>query len=327
MSLGTPPIDPVGPAGPVDPYLDEPPPPSGPPASPRKVAWIRRKRGFLRVARVYRKSPMGMAGLVILIFMVGVAIFAPLIASADQLNPTCPCTGAPFQPPSWEFPFGTDDLGRSIFALTVWGSRPSLLVGIAATAISMAIGAIIGIVAGFRGGWLETLLMRGTDWFLVIPFIPLAIVLATIFEPSLVVIIFVIGLTSWPATSRVVRSQVLSVKERTYVERARALGAGNYHLVSRHVLPNVMPLIFANTILTVAIAILSESTLAFLGLGDPTNASWGTILDSAFSNGAASTGLWWWLLPPGFAIITVVLAFTMCGFALDEILNPRLRHR
>jgi peptide/nickel transport system permease protein len=270
---------------------------------------------------------MGMIGLVILILMIGVAIFAPLIADAEQLNPTCPCTGVPFSPPSWEFPFGTDNFGRSVFALTVWGSRPSLMVGLSATLISMAVGAIIGIAAGYYGGWGETILMRTTDWFLVIPFIPLAIVLASIFSPSLVVIIFVIGLTSWPATARIVRAQVLSVKERTYVERARALGAGNYHLVSRHVLPNVMPVIFANTILTVAIAILSESTLAFLGLGDPTNASWGTILDEAFSNGAATTGQWWWLLPPGFAIILVVLAFTMCGFALDEILNPRLRRR
>jgi peptide/nickel transport system permease protein len=111
------------------------------------------------------------------------------------------------------------------------------------------------------------------------------------------------------------------------VERSRALGSSNWHLITRHILPNVGPLIFANTILTVAIAILSESTLAFLGLGDPLSISWGTMLDFAFSAGAATTGKWWWLLPPGLAIVFIVLAFTMCGFALDEILNPKLRER
>jgi peptide/nickel transport system permease protein len=124
-----------------------------------------------------------------------------------------------------------------------------------------------------------------------------------------------------------VRAQALSVKTRPYVERSRALGASNWHLITRHILPNVGPLIFANTILTVAIAILSETTLSFLGLGDPLAVSWGTMLDFAFSAGAATTGQWWWLLPPGLAIVLVVLAFTMCGFALDEILNPKLRER
>jgi len=319
-------VDPIK-LDPVDRFGDEPPPPESPPSSPGRIAWIRRRRSFVRFVRMYRKSPMGMAGLVILIFFFLVAIFAPLIAGREQLDATCPCNGVPFSPPSWEFPFGTDDLGRSIFAFTVWGARTSLVVGLLATIMSMAIGAIVGIAAGYYGRFTETVLMRTTDWFLVIPFLPLTIVLATVLSPSLGVIIFVIGVTSWPATARIVRAQTLSVKERPYVERARALGAGNFHLVSRHVLPNVGPVLFANTILTIAIAILTESTLAFLGLGDPNTASWGTLLENAFNNGAATTGLWWWLMPPGLAIVFVVLAFTMCGFALDEILNPRLRKR
>jgi peptide/nickel transport system permease protein len=231
------------------------------------------------------------------------------------------------EPPSLEYPLGTDDLGRSILTLTIWGSRISLMVGFLATLISMVIGALLGIMAGYYGGWIDKVLMRITDWFLVIPFLPLAIVLASILEASLFVIIFVIGVTSWPGTSRIVRAQALSVKTRPYVERARALGASNWHVITRHVLPNVFPLIFANTVLVVAIAILSETTLSFLGLGDPLHVSWGTILDFAFSAGAASTGAWWWLLPPGIAIVLIVLAFTMCGYALDEILNPRIRAR
>jgi peptide/nickel transport system permease protein len=141
------------------------------------------------------------------------------------------------------------------------------------------------------------------------------------------VIVMVIGLTSWAATARLVRSQALSVKERPFVERARGLGAGNWQLVRRHVLPNLLPVIFANTILTVALSILSETTLSFLGLGDPLRVSWGAMLELAFEAGASTLGAWWWLAAPGVSIVLVVLAFTMCGYALDEIVNPRLRRR
>lgn len=315
---------PVGDA-PIAVEEEEPTPPV--PTSPRRIAWIRRRRALGRIAKVYRRNKMGMAGLYILLLFILVAVFAPLITSRTGLDPTCPCTGEPLQPPSLKFPLGTDNLGRSVFTLTVWGSRISLMVGLFATLIAMGVGSIIGIVAGYYGRWPETVLMRLTDWFLVIPFLPLAIVLASVIGPSLIVIIFVIGITSWPGTARIVRAQTLSVKTRSYVERARALGAGNWHLITRHILPNVGPLIFANTVLTVAIAILSETTLSFLGLGDPLSISWGTILDFAFGAGAASAGNWWWLVPPGVGIVLVVLAFTMCGFALDEILNPRLRQR
>jgi peptide/nickel transport system permease protein len=303
------------------------PPPEEPPDDPRRIAWARRRRALAGVWRSYRRNPLGMVGLVILGVFVLVALLAPVIAGREQLDPTCPCAGSPLQPPTVEFPFGTDDLGRSVFALTVWGSRISLMVGLFATVISILIGSVVGIVAGYYGRWTETALMRLTDWFLVIPFLPLAIVLASLLSPSLMVIVFVIGITSWPSTARIVRAQVLSVKTRPYVERARALGASNWHLTTRHILPNVGPIIFANTVLLVAIAILSETTLSFLGLGDPLSISWGTILEAAFNAGAATAGNWWWLVPPGVAIVLVVLAFTMCGYALDEILNPRLRRR
>ena len=296
-------------------------------ASARRIVWQRRRRAFRRIAVTYRKNPMGMWGLGILVFFVLVAVLAPFITDKATMDPTCTCTGGPLEPPSSEFWFGTDNLGRSVYTMTVWGARISLTVGLAATLLSMVIGALIGIAAGYYGGWLETGLMRLTDWFLVLPWLALAIVLASVLGRSLAVIIFVIGITSWPGAARIVRAQALSVKTRPYVERSRALGASNWHLITRHILPNVGPLIFANTILTVAIAILSEATLSFLGLGDPLSISWGTMLDFAFSAGAATTGKWWWLMPPGLAIVFVVLAFTMCGFALDEILNPKLRER
>jgi peptide/nickel transport system permease protein len=297
----------------------EPGPPPEVPRNPR-ASWG-------RIWRTYRKNTLGMIGLAVLILFALVAIFAPLLASKEGLKATCPCNGIPFSPPSLNYPLGTDNYGRSVLTMTIWGTRVSLTVGLFATAISMFIGSFIGIVAGYRGGVSESVLMRFTDWFLVIPFLPLAIVLASVLSPSLGVIIVVIGITSWPSTARIVRAQVLTVKTRPYVERSRALGASGWHLNTRHILPNVGPLIFANTILTVAIAILSESTLAFLGLGDPLSTSWGTTLQNAFSSGAAYAGQWWWIVPPGLAIVFVVLAFTLCGFALDEILNPKLRQR
>jgi peptide/nickel transport system permease protein len=214
-----------------------------------------------------------------------------------------------------------------VLTLVIQGAPVSLLVGLTATLITMLIGSIVGLVAGFRAGWIDSVLMRITDWGLVIPWLVLAIALASIFGQSLFVIILVIGLTTWPSTARLVRSQTLSVRERPYVERSRALGASNSYLISRHILPNVMPVIMANTVLIVAIAILSETALSFLGLGDPLSISWGQILEQAQNGAAATRGAWWWLGAPGVCIVLVVLAFTMIGFSLDQIINPRLRER
>ena len=296
------------------------------PRTPREIARARRRASLRRLWRTFRKSKMGMAGLIILVFFTLVALLAPVIADSDGLDPT-KVSGPILAGPSWKYPLGTDDLGRSVLTLTIWGSRISLLVGLAATIVSMFVGSGLGILAGYRGGWWDRVLMRFTDWFLVIPWLALAITLASIFGQSLFIIVMVIGLTSWASTARLVRSQVLSVKERPFVERARGLGAGHTQLVLRHVLPNVFPVIFANTILTVALSILSETTLSFLGLGDPLRVSWGAILELAFDAGAATLGAWWWLGAPGVCIVLVVLGFTMCGYALDEILNPRLTRR
>lgn len=264
-----------------------------------------------------------MAGLIVLIFFAAVAIAAPFLIPPDALDVT-KATGDRFDAPSWAYPLGTDDSGRSVLYLLAVGTRISLIVGIAATAISMVIGTLIGIMAGhFRGGP-SHLLVGVTDWFLVIPFLPLAIVLATVLGPSLLNLVIVIGITSWPGTARLIRAQTLSIEGRPYLERARALGAGNWFQMTRHVLPNVFPLVLANTTLTVAIAILSETTLSFLGLGDPLAPSWGALLDRAFSSGAVSRGAWWFVLPPGIAVVAVVLAFTLVGRALERIVDPRL---
>jgi peptide/nickel transport system permease protein len=303
---------------------DEPPetPPIG---GPRHIVWVRRRAALRRFWKAFRQDRMGVVGLVILAFFVGVAIFA-IFSDASGTKITT-ATGPVLSPPNREYPLGTDDQGRSVLTLTIQGAKISLLVGLSATVITMLIGSVVGIVAGFRSGWSDTVLMRVTDWGLAIPWLVLAISLASIFGQSLFIIVLVIGLTTWPSTARLVRSQTLTVKERSYVERARALGASNWHVVTRHILPNVMPVIMANTVLIVAIAILSETALSFLGLGDPFSISWGQILEQASDAGAASLGAWWWLGAPGVCIVLVVLAFTMIGFALEGIINPRLRER
>ena len=295
--------------------------------SPRRLAWTRRRRAVAGYWTTYRHNGQGMVGLAILIFFVLVAIVGPLVIDPAQLDPS-QAPGLPLQPPSLGYPLGTDNFGRSVLALVIEGARISLLVGSAATIGAMTIGAVVGISAGyFAGTRVDAVLNAVTNWFLVLPWLVLAIVLSTIWGGGLTNVIVVIAITSWASTARLVRAQALTVRERTYVERAKALGAGHRRVVVNHILPNVFPVLFANTVLMVALAILSETTLSILGLGDPTAISWGRIIQEAFEAGAMTAGYWWWLVPPGIAIVLVTLSFTMCGYALDEILNPKLRDR
>ena len=244
----------------------------------RQLAWRRRRASWSRNWGEFRRNRAGMLGLVVLSLFVLVAICAPLLADAEGLEVT-KATGGVLEPPSWEYPLGTDDSGRSVLTLLIWGARISLFVGLMATLISMVIGTLVGLTSGFFTGLPGAVLFRLTEWMLVIPFLPLAIVLATVLGRSLLNIVIVIGVTSWAGTALLIRSQTLTIKERPYLERARVLGASRRHLLGRHVLPNVMPMVFANTTLTVALAILAETTLSFLGLGDPTRVSWGSMLE------------------------------------------------
>jgi len=295
--------------------------------SARQIAWLRRRRALASAWLQYRRHVPGMVGLLILVAAVAIALAAPLLADEAGLRAINTTQNPAFASPTEFPPLGTDSLGRDTLTQFIWGSRTSLLVGLAATIIAILIGAVVGIAAGFFGGRIGGLLMRFTEWFLVIPFLPLAIVLAAILGPSVQNIILVIGITSWPFPARLIRAQVLTLKERDYVDRSRALGASDWHLMTRHILPNVSPLILATATLTVPIVILSEATLSFLGLGDPLNPSWGQLLDNAFETGAVTAEAWWTFIPPGLGIMLVALAFTLCGTALEEILDPRLRDR
>jgi peptide/nickel transport system permease protein len=294
--------------------------------STRQLTRRRRHASYRRTWRAFRSHRSGVAGLGILVALIFVAVAAPLLASSRGLDVTV-ANGPVLGAPSSHYWLGTDDNGRSVLTLLIWGARISLFVGLSATVISMVIGTFLGLVSGYFGGWIGRITFRVTEWMLVIPFLPLAIALAAVLGRGLVNIIIVIGVTSWPGTALLIRSQTLSIKERAYVERAEAIGGGRWHQLGRHVLPNVMPMVFANTTLTVAAAILTETTLSFLGLGDPTRTSWGTMLDSAYQVGAMTTGSWWFVVPPGICVVLVVLAFTLVGQALEEVLNPRLRAR
>jgi len=281
------------------------------------------KRQFAGLWNVFRANSLGMIGLVMLVVFVIMALignfFTPYETSgvgtfAEILNP-----------PSWAHPFGTDDVGRDVLSQVLKGAGVSLLVGLLAATISVVVGTIVGLLSGYYRGILGTVLVRFIDIFLIIPALPLIIILAALLGSTIWNVIFVIGILGWPGTARIARSQTLVIRELSYTLRARSLGASERHIILRHVLPGILPLLFANTVLVIGSAILSEATISFLGLGDPTRLSWGTMLNFAFSRGALFAGAYWYVIPPGICIALIVLAFTCLGYAFDEVLNPRLR--
>ncbi|MGW3351520.1 ABC transporter permease [Nonomuraea rubra] len=287
------------------------------------LSTARRRLALSRFWAEYRHHRGGVIGLAVLVVSVLLALVAPLFISEDVTS-VVNGVGEKFAAPSLSEPFGTDESGRSILLMVWWGSRTSLLIGFLAALLSIVIGLVFGVAAGHFRGWLGATLMRITDWFLVLPSLVTALVLSAILGGSTFTIIMAIGITTWPSTARLIRAQTLAVEARPYIERSRALGAGHWHITTRHVLPNVAPLLLASTTLEVASAIVTESTLAFLGASS-NKTSWGTMLRHSYDYGAANEGAWWYILIPGLAILVVVMAFTFVGRALEAVLNPRLR--
>jgi peptide/nickel transport system permease protein len=278
------------------------------------------------LARELWHDRMGRAGIIMAVVMlliigVGPVIF-PFNAQAFGTS-----AASILQGPSRADWLGTTELGQDVFRQFLVGGRISLYVGLSATVIAIFLGAGLGLISGYYGGWRDTVLMRFTDFFLVLPTLPLIIVLAALFGQSILVTSLVIGLTSWPQTARIIRSQVLSLRERPLVLRIRSMGARDVRIMAKHILPNVAPLILANLVLVLSGSILAQAALAFLGLGDPVQVSWGTMLHNAFDSGAMSAGAWWYVLTPGAGIVALVLAFSLMGHALDRVLNPLRRGR
>jgi peptide/nickel transport system permease protein len=279
----------------------------------------RRHRGWMW--DVVAGSRQAQIGLGILAFFILIAVFAPWIAPYDPHARVGPV----FAPPSVHHPLGLDDGGIDMVSLLIWGGRMSLIVGFAATFIAMVIGGGIGLIAGYFGGWPDSVLMRFTDYFLVIPDLPLAIVVAAVWGASLSHLIIVIAILLWTTTARVVRSQVVSVRERTYVKRERSLGASDWRIIMSHVLPQIGPLLIANTVLTVSVAIFDETALAFLGLGVPGTVTWGNIIYFGFVRTAVSSGAWWAVIPAGICVALVIMGCFWFGQAIEDALNPRIK--
>ncbi len=280
----------------------------------------RRSRGGV-LWDVIKERPSAAVGAILLGGFILIAIFAPVLEPYGVHEQV----GAVYAPPSAHHWLGLDDGGIDMVSLLIQGGRISLVVGFAAALVSTVIGGGIGIVSGYFGGAADVALMRITDYFLVIPDVPLMIVVAAIWGPSLFHIIVVIGVLLWTSTARIIRAQVKSVRERVYVKRARSLGAGRWRVIFRHVLPQIAPLLIANVVLSVAIAIFDETALAFLGLSDPSAVSWGTVIEHAFERTAISSGAWWAIVPPGICVALVIMGCYLLGQAIEDALNPRLK--
>jgi peptide/nickel transport system permease protein len=279
--------------------------------SPRREAW-----------RVFRRNKAAMLGLTLLVFMAIMMTIGPGLYGVKPFD----IVGAPFTEPfvDSKLLLGTDYLGRDILAGILVGGRATVLVGLAAACITVSIGVTIGALAGYFGGWVDTVLSRLTELFQVLPGLLFAMVLVTLFEPSLGVVIMAIGLVSWTGTSRLARAEFLRLRHLEYVSAARAMGARHLRLMLREILPNALPPLIVSATLIIGVAILFEAGLSFLGLSDPNVMSWGLMIGSNRRN---ILECWWAVTFPGAAIFLTVLAVSLVGDGLNDALNPKLHLR
>jgi peptide/nickel transport system permease protein len=264
-----------------------------------------------------RMHRLGALGLVVVLFFAAMAVTVQALSLDPFAN-----SQETLRPPSAGHPMGTDDLGRDILSQLLWGSRVSLAVGVVAGVLATVVGIVVGAVAGYRGGGLDDLLMRITEIFMILPRLLLAVVVVALVGAGLWNMILVIGGLAWPGMARLVRGEVMSLRGSEFVEAARSLGQAEWRIVAREVLPNALPPVIVNASLEIGGAIILEAGLSFLGLGDPTRMSWGTILNNAqrFLEDA-----WWMSVFPGTAIFFTVLGFNFAGDAVNGFLDPRER--
>ncbi len=279
------------------------------------------ERPFVEAARMFFRNYAAVAGLAILLVVVLTAVFGPFLYPVDPFE----ILWAPLSPPGEEgFLFGTDYLGRDLLAGIIFGGRATLTVGVSAAVITVVIGITVGSLAGFYRGWVEEVLMRITEFFQVLPTLLFAMVLIALFGASLTMVAIAIGVVSWTGVARLARGEFLKLRELEYVKAARALGASNARIIWRVILPNALPPLIVQSALIVGVAILFESGLSFLGLGDPNVMSWGLMLGS---NRQYVLEAWWPVSFPGFVIFLTVLSISLIGDGLNDALNPKLRER
>ena len=279
--------------------------------------------GFLRAVW---KTPTGRFSLIVLAIVLLLAVFGPMIALHDPMTRNYGPDGKLLRlaGPSWDHWLGTTLMGRDIASQMLHGARPALIVGGLTALGTVAIGLNIGLIAGYFGGRIDGLLMRITDVFLGLPFLPFIIVVLSLSGRSLTTIVIAMMLVMWRSTARVIRAQVLSLREMPFVAAARITGAGDLAILYREIAPNVMPLALVNTAFALAWAIITEASIGFLGFGDPAAITWGSILYDAYASQAMYRAPWW-VVPPGIAIMVLVSAVYFVGRAYEEVLNPRLR--
>jgi peptide/nickel transport system permease protein len=275
--------------------------------------------------RLFLQSKMAVAGILILIFYTFVAIFAPLLAPHGPQERHYANDGSwmSLEPPSLAHPLGTTESGYDVLSQVIMGSRIAVFVGLLGAFMVAVIGTMIGIIAAYYGGRIDEGLMRFVDILYGLPFVPFVIVLTVIFGPNLWNILFGIALLYWLSTARVIRSEVLSIKERPYIEAAKASGASNRRIMLVHILPNVLPITALYAAIAVGYSITAEASISFLGFGDPAVASWGVMLNQAYTT--ESLAAWWWIMPPGLSITFVVMGAYLAGRGYEEIVNPQLR--
>jgi peptide/nickel transport system permease protein len=294
-----------------------------PPSQPLSSAWQRRFLEYSLIWRAFRRDPLALFSLVIIVAVVLAAILAPVLTPYPDQGRGMPNLKEKLQAPSAIHPLGTDDLGRDLAARIMYGSRPSLLLGLVVVGIAMAIGLPLGAVAGFFGGWVDQAIMRITDIFLSFPALLLAIAISAALGPSLVNAMIAISLTWWPWYTRLARAQTVSLKEQSFVEASRAIGVRNLAIIREHVLPNVLTPSLVQATTDLGSAILMGAALSFVGLGvQPPTADWGAMLSVAriyFEDAP------WFAIFPGLVILLVALSFNLLGDGLRDVFDPRSR--
>ncbi|MEN8374937.1 MAG: ABC transporter permease [Gemmatimonadota bacterium] len=273
-------------------------------------------------ARHFRRNGLALGGLALVVLLTLLAVFAPLAAPYDPIAQD-DIVATSFLAPSFAHPLGTDLFGRDVLTRIIYGARISLAIGFLAVAIAVTLGTMLGAVAGYFGGWVDSAIMRFTDTVLAFPRLILLILIVALFSPSVLLIILVLGFTQWPGTARIVRGEVLSLREREFVQAARALGFGAGRIIARHIVPNVLAPVIVAATLGVGNTIVLEAGLSFLGLGvQPPMPSWGNMVADGRQN---LIGAWWVATFPGLTIVLTVLAFNLVGDGLRDALDPRLR--